>query len=171
MESSADSSGWYIDSGASFHMTGNKEYFSHLKEKDMQFHIELGDDGMYTTTAIGTISFEMNSGSSLHIRDVLYVPSLKKNLVSIATLEDKGYDVIFNKGKVYLKHLVSGCKKQIGVRMKKLYLLQVETDATLSNKARSVQSKDMRAEESKALRESLEREQVRAPKKEPLPIS
>ena len=40
---------WYIDSGASFHMTRNKEFFSSLEEKDMQFNIELGDDGIYMT--------------------------------------------------------------------------------------------------------------------------
>ena len=36
---------WYIDSGASFHMTGDKELFSDLEEKDLQMHIEMGDDG------------------------------------------------------------------------------------------------------------------------------
>ena len=84
---------WYIDSEASFHMIENKEYFSELKEKDMQFHIELGDDGKYMTRGVGTISFERDFGSSLHLKDVLYVLGLKKNLVSIATLKEKGYDV------------------------------------------------------------------------------
>jgi len=144
----------YIDSGASFHMTENKENFSLLKE-DMQFHIELGDDDKYATRGICTVSFERELGSSLHLRDVLYVSSLKKSLASVATLEEKGYDVIFNKGKAYLKHIAFKCAKQIGVRMKNLYLLQVETDTTLSNKIGSMQSRDVRFEESRVLRESL----------------
>ena len=39
--------GWvlYLDSGASFHMTGDKEIFSDLEEKDLQMHIEMGGDG------------------------------------------------------------------------------------------------------------------------------
>ena len=82
-------------------MTENKEYFSQLKEKDMHFDIELGDDGKYLTRGVSTISFERDSGSSFHLRDVLYVLGLKKNLVSVATLEDKGYDVIFSRGKAY----------------------------------------------------------------------
>ena len=36
---------WYLDSGASFHMTGEKQLFSDLEEKDLQMHIEMGDDG------------------------------------------------------------------------------------------------------------------------------
>lgn len=77
MESSVDSSVRYIDLGASFHMTGNKKYFSYLKEKDMQFQIELGDDGMYATRRVGTINFRRESGNPLHLKDILYVPSLK----------------------------------------------------------------------------------------------
>ena len=37
--------------------------------------------------------------------DVMYVPGLKKNLVSVMMLEDKGYDVVFSKGKVFLRHI------------------------------------------------------------------
>ena len=45
MVSSALGSRWYLDSGVSFHMSGDKELFSNLEEKDLQMHIELGDDG------------------------------------------------------------------------------------------------------------------------------
>ena len=30
---------WYLDSGASFHMTGDKELFNYLEEKDLQIQI------------------------------------------------------------------------------------------------------------------------------------
>ena len=45
MASSALGSVWYLDSGASFHMTGDKDLFSDLEEKDLKMHIEMGDDG------------------------------------------------------------------------------------------------------------------------------
>ena len=57
MVSSALGSVWYLDSGTSFHMTGDKELFSDLEEKDLQMHIEMGDDGWYNATKIGTITF------------------------------------------------------------------------------------------------------------------
>lgn len=110
---------------------------------------------------VGTISFQKESGNSLHLRDVLYVPGLRKNLVSVATLEDEGYDIIFSRGKAYLQHLVSGCKKQISVRVKNLYKLQVETIAALSSKAGSAQSREV----------MVEREQDTALKMEPQLVS
>ena len=57
MVSSALGSGWYFDSGASFHMTGDVNLFSDLVEKDLQLHVELGDNGQYNVTSIGTITF------------------------------------------------------------------------------------------------------------------
>jgi hypothetical protein len=45
MESSASGSVWYLYSGASFHMTGDKEFFNDLEERDLKMHIEMGDNG------------------------------------------------------------------------------------------------------------------------------
>ena len=44
----------YLDSGAYFHMKGDKELFSDLEEKDLQMHIEMGDDGRYSATSCYT---------------------------------------------------------------------------------------------------------------------
>jgi len=35
-------------------MTENKEIFSELEEKDLQIHIEMGDDRRYSATCIDT---------------------------------------------------------------------------------------------------------------------
>eukprot|EP00253_Pinus_taeda_P004103 PITA_04103 len=117
-------------------MTGNREYFSELDEKDMQVNIELGDNGNYDTKGVGSFNFERESSNTLHLRDVVYVPWLKKNFVSAVNLEDKGYDVTFSRGKSYLQHFASGRKMQIGVRVKNIYKLDVETDVALSPKER-----------------------------------
>ena len=52
---------WFLDSGASFHMTGDRDFFSDLDDKDLGVHIEMGDDGRYSANGIGTISFERES--------------------------------------------------------------------------------------------------------------
>eukprot|EP00253_Pinus_taeda_P016608 PITA_16608 len=96
---------WYLDSGASFHMSCDKNIFSTLEEKDLQIRIEMGDDGKYRVLGEGMVVFQREHGSPLTLSNVMYVPGLKKNLVSIAMLEDKGYDVVFSLGKVFLRHI------------------------------------------------------------------
>ena len=44
MESTTGSNIWYIDSGASSHMTGQKRFFRDLQEGGTGIHVELGDD-------------------------------------------------------------------------------------------------------------------------------
>jgi hypothetical protein len=102
MASSASGSVWYLDSGASFHMMGDKESFIDLEEKDLRMHIEMGDDGRYSATSIGTITFQRESGKPFQLKNAMHVPGLKKNLVSVAMLEDRGYYFVFSSGKSYL---------------------------------------------------------------------
>ena len=89
-------------------MSGDKNIFSTLEEKDLQIRIEMGDDGKYCISGEGTILFQREHGSPLTLSNVMYVPGLKKNLVSIAMLEDKVYDVVFSLGKVFLRHIGTG---------------------------------------------------------------
>ena len=48
------------------------------------------------------MTLHLNQGQILHLQDVLYVPDLKKNLVSISVKEDKGFKVAFIDGKVHI---------------------------------------------------------------------
>ena len=78
-------------------------------------HMEMGDNGSYIKTDIDIVTFQRHSGSPLTLRDAMYVPGLKKNLVFVAMLEDRGYDVIFSKGKAFLHHIAIRQVKRIGV--------------------------------------------------------
>ena len=105
--------------------------------------IEMGDDGKYHVSGKGTVVFQRENGAPLTLTNVKYVPSLKKNLVSVTMLEDKGYDVVFSKGMVFVRHNGTGKTKRIGIRVKNLYKLEVDDCATLSSKAEMVQSQDV----------------------------
>lgn len=48
---------WYLDSGSSYHMVGNKSFFNDLEDKDLHMHIKMGDDGRYSAIDVGTITF------------------------------------------------------------------------------------------------------------------
>jgi hypothetical protein len=115
---------WYIDSGASRHMTGVREYFTDLTEIG-DLEVVLGDDSVVKVVGSGTISFQRESLPPMLLRDVLYVPGLKKNLVSVSTIEDRGYEVLFRDGHVllYPKGSSITSTKVIGIRHEKLYKL------------------------------------------------
>ena len=91
-----------------------------MDEKDLGVQIEMGDDGRYSVTGIGTISFERDSGKPFILKDVMHVPGLKKNLISVAMLEDKGYYVVFSEAKAFLRSKTTGQTRGIGVRVKNI---------------------------------------------------
>jgi hypothetical protein len=142
MASSTSGSMWYLDSGASFHMMGDKESFIDLEEKYIRMYIDMGDDGRYRATGIGTITFQRESGKPFQLKNVMHVPGLKKNFVSVAMLEDKGYDVVFSSGKAYLRHKATCQVKKIGIRVKNIYMLEVDGCNAMIGKAEKVVSWD-----------------------------
>ena len=86
---------WFLDSGASCHMTKAWELFSSLTERDSDVHVQLGDDAKYVVKGEGIVTFQLKLGGSLDAHDVLYVPGLKKNLLLGSTMEDRGFAVTF----------------------------------------------------------------------------
>ena len=66
----------------------------------------------------------------------MHVPGLKKNLVLVSMLEDKGYDVVFSDGKDFLQHKTTGQAKRIDIRVKNLYKLEVDGCTTMMAKAK-----------------------------------
>ena len=76
---------WFLDSGCSNHMSGNKDMFANIDES-VQSEIKLGDDKKVVVMGKGSIKFETKQGEKKHIPNVYYVPNLKHNLISIGKL-------------------------------------------------------------------------------------
>lgn len=51
--------------------------------------------------------FERELGSHIHLKNVMYVLGVKKILIFVVVLEDRGYDVMFNREEAYLKHVTT----------------------------------------------------------------
>ena len=105
-------------------------------------HIEMGDDRQYNATRIGTITFYRQLGKPFQLKDVMHVPSLKKNLVSVAMLEYRGYDVVSSEGKAFLRHKTIGQAKRIGIQVKNIYKLEVNGCKKMMGKANQVVSRN-----------------------------
>ncbi|WVY95082.1 hypothetical protein V8G54_034170 [Vigna mungo] len=82
---------WYLDSGCSNHMTCNKE-----KSK-----VRVADNNTLQVEGIGNVVIKRKNGTFVIIKNVLLVPEMKCNLLSIGQLVENGFTVIMgNKGQV-----------------------------------------------------------------------
>jgi hypothetical protein len=53
---------WFMDSGASRHMTGSRDLFTSISEEDSELHVELGNNARCAVEGVGTIQFQLESG-------------------------------------------------------------------------------------------------------------
>ena len=83
---------WYLHSGCSRHMTGDKSLFKTLKEK-VGDYVTFGDGSHDQVLSKGTIEIP---GLPL-LKDVLYIKGLKANLLSITQICDEDFLVQFSK--------------------------------------------------------------------------
>jgi hypothetical protein len=81
-----DVDAWFVDSGASIHMTCNKNWYINFKETHNGAHIYLGDDRSYQIKGYGDIPVTLPNGTIRHIHNVVYVPGIKKNLIYVSTI-------------------------------------------------------------------------------------
>jgi hypothetical protein len=52
---------------------------------------------------VGCIRFQLESGGSLEVDEVMFVPELTVNLLSMLALEDKGHAMMFEDGPVLIR--------------------------------------------------------------------
>ena len=76
-------------------MKGFKESFLKLYEHESPHKVKLGDDYQYPIKGSGESSYKLDSAKCMKMQDVLLVPGLKKNLLSIYALDGKVMRVAF----------------------------------------------------------------------------
>jgi hypothetical protein len=113
---------WYIDSGASRHMKIVREHLTDLTQCG-DAEVVVGDDQEVKVASCGTISFLREPFPPMTLIEALYVLGLKKKLVSVSTIEEKGYEILFHDGQVPLfpKGSSITSAKVIGTRHERLY--------------------------------------------------
>ncbi|XP_019057165.1 PREDICTED: uncharacterized protein LOC109116374, partial [Tarenaya hassleriana] len=113
-----------MDSGCTYHMCFNKEWFFNFEELDGGV-VYMGNNDALQATGIGSIRLRCHDGTTRILTEVRYVPNLKKNLISLGTLESKGYTVTIRDG---ILKVVSGALVVLkGVRKNNLYYFKGST--------------------------------------------
>ena len=85
---------WFLDSGCSNHMTGNKDLFSFI-DNSIQFEVKLGNDYKVIVNGKGVVPIYTKDNQKRNIDEVYFVPGLKCNLISVGQLMEKRYGVFF----------------------------------------------------------------------------
>ena len=72
---------WYVDLGASNHMTSHAEWFKALHNLKRPSYVETWDDTTHPIVHIGKVPLFMQDGQTKYLGDVLDIPNINKNLV------------------------------------------------------------------------------------------
>jgi len=88
---------WILDTGATYHVCPNRDWFSNFKKLEGCL-VVMGDGHPCTMEGVGTIQIKMFDGMVRELKEVRYVPQLKRNLISVGTLETLGLVVSIKDG-------------------------------------------------------------------------
>ncbi|KAH9672465.1 hypothetical protein KPL70_017737 [Citrus sinensis] len=99
----ASSSEWILDTGATYHLCPIKEWFTDFRNLESGA-VVMGNNQPCHTMGIGTIRLKMFDGMVRELKEVRFVPALKKNLISVGALEAKGYKVTIEDGTMKFTH-------------------------------------------------------------------
>ncbi|GJV18496.1 retrotransposon protein, putative, ty1-copia subclass [Tanacetum coccineum] len=90
---------WIMDLGCSYHMTPRLDIFFDFLECD-RGSVLLGDNRECKIRGIDKVRVQLRDGSSFVLNNVRYIPELKRNLISLETLEKEGYTLKLQSSKV-----------------------------------------------------------------------
>ncbi|PWA97407.1 Retrovirus-related Pol polyprotein from transposon TNT 1-94 [Artemisia annua] len=82
---------WLLDSACSHYIKLHREWFSNFEEHEEVVYTV--DETLLITHGIGSVRLQNQDGTIVALKGVCYPPKLKKNLISVGTLESKGFEV------------------------------------------------------------------------------
>ena len=97
MNSSPIDDMWYLDTGASSHMTSMKNFYQSLDESH-QGVVRFGDGSSIRYEGKGEVHVECTNSERMIFENVLYIPKLKTNVLSLGKLDSQGCDIRLRDG-------------------------------------------------------------------------
>ncbi|KAL1467807.1 hypothetical protein MTO96_025945 [Rhipicephalus appendiculatus] len=91
---------WHLDSGATDHMTSHWTKFKDFKPCESA--VETANRASMSVSGRGKVQIQLSEecgGAYVTLEDVLYVPDLNGNLLSVGRIEERGFYVTFAEGK------------------------------------------------------------------------
>ena len=121
---SSDPTLWYLDTRATNHMSGRREFFSNLDETTTR-SVKFGDNSRIKIRGKGSIKVNQRDGSSLQLCNVLYVRQLEANILSLGRLDEEGYRMNMGEGKLTIFNHNGKLFAEVQRSKGRLYLLKL----------------------------------------------
>jgi hypothetical protein len=94
---------WWIDSDVTVHITNSSHGFLGTRTTKRERSLKVADGHEAKVEVVGSLSLVLYGGFTLILNNVLYVPSLQSNFISVALLEDDGFECLFGNNKCTIK--------------------------------------------------------------------
>ena len=117
---------WYLDNGASNHMTGQKSKFKSLDE-GVTGQVKFGDGSTVKIQGKGSIGFKCKNGEEQTVNEVYYIPSLCNNILSLGQLTEEGNEVVINGEFLRIFDKNKRLLMKVNKSPNRLYKLSIET--------------------------------------------
>ena len=89
--------GWYLDSGATHHMSGRCEIFSEL-DTTIRGTVKFGDASRVEIQGVGSVVFQAKNGEHRVLHGVYFIPALRNSIMSLGQLDEAGSKVEIEHG-------------------------------------------------------------------------
>ncbi|KAK3033756.1 hypothetical protein RJ639_034198 [Escallonia herrerae] len=118
---SSSDGGWILDTGCSYHICPNRDWFATYRSFDGG-KVLMGNDVACKVVGVGSIQIRMHDGIVRTLTDVRHVPELWKNLISLGTLDSNGCSYRAAGG--VMRIMKGALIVMKGLKQNSLYLLQ-----------------------------------------------
>lgn len=93
-----DNSDWIVDSGCTTHMSMRKDWFVKYSTKDSK-EITVANNQKLKSNGVGDVEVNLKDDVQKTITDVIYVPDIAANLLSVSKMTEMDLVVVFDKDK------------------------------------------------------------------------
>jgi hypothetical protein len=116
--------GWCLNTGATHHMTGRREFFTEL-DSSVRGSVKFGDASGVEIKGVGSVIFTAKTGEHRLLTGVYYIPALR-NSISVGQLDENGSHVIVEHGVMR----IWDCQRRLIAKVtrgaNRLYVLHVQ---------------------------------------------